>query len=116
MDLSFERGGEVGALMKQLDWTSTPLGAPDTWPQSLRALVRIMLTSRYPMWIGWGPALTFLYNDPYARILGTKHPSALGQSAPDIWREIWAEVGLNVARVIEIYTLSLHEALLLMME
>ncbi|HEX4565862.1 MAG TPA: ATP-binding protein, partial [Vicinamibacterales bacterium] len=116
MNLSFDRGGEVGALMKQLDWTRTPLGAPDTWPQSLRAVVRIMLTSRYPMWIGWGPALTFLYNDPYARILGTKHPSALGQSAPDVWREIWDEVGPRIERVLTTGEATYDEALLLMME
>jgi hypothetical protein len=77
MHLSFVRGGEVGALMTQIDWTRTPLGAPDSWPQSLRAVVRLMLTSRYPMWVGWGPELALLYNDPYARILGTKHPGAL---------------------------------------
>jgi signal transduction histidine kinase/ActR/RegA family two-component response regulator len=116
MRLSFERGGYVGALMRERDWTDTPLGSPETWPQSLRAVVRIMLTSPYPMWIGWGPELTLLYNDPYARILGKKHPHALGQPAPDVWREIWNEVGPRVERVLSSGEASHDEALLLMME
>src|SRR4051812_10012235 len=74
MDAFFEGGGEVGALMRQLDWGATALGPPAAWPHSLRSIVRIVLTSRYPMWLGWGADLTLLYNDGYARILGAKHP------------------------------------------
>ena len=116
MNLAFEHGGHVGGLMKQLDWTRSPLGAPETWPQSLRAVVRIMLTSRYPMWVGWGRELTLLYNDPYARILGKKHPTALGRPAPEVWREIWHEVGPRVERVLSTGEATYDEALLLMME
>ncbi len=57
-------GGEMGALMRGQDWNSTPLGPPETWPQSLKTAIRIMLTSRQPIWIGWGPELIFFYNDP----------------------------------------------------
>src|SRR5262245_17600852 len=116
MDLSFERGGDVGALIQRRDWTGTPLGSPETWPQSLRAVVRIMLASRYPMWVGWGPELTLLYNDPYARILGAKHPNALGQPAPEVWREIWSEVGPRIERVLSSGEATYDEALLLMVE
>ena len=49
-----------------MDWAQTPLGPVETWPQSLRTVVRILLTSRYAMWMGWGPDLTFFYNDAYA--------------------------------------------------
>ena len=85
-DPLFENGGEVGALMQQMDWAATPLGPPAGWPQALRTVVRIMLTSRYAMWLGWGPELTFLYNDSYAQMtLGPKHPRARGPPAREVW-------------------------------
>ena len=90
-------GGEMGVLIRGHDWAGTPLGAPDTWPQSLRTAVRIMLTSRQPIWIGWGPELTYLYNDPYQSIIGGKHPRALGRPASEVWSEIWSEIGPMLA-------------------
>jgi PAS domain S-box-containing protein len=86
-------GGELGARLRAFDWTSTPLGPPQDWPQSLKTAVRIMLTSRQPIWIGWGEELTYLYNDPYKSIIGGKHPEALGQPVSAVWREIWDEIG-----------------------
>jgi hypothetical protein len=59
----FVGGGEVGALMRQVDWSATPLGPVETWPQSFQTVVRILLTSRFAMWMGWGPDFTFFYND-----------------------------------------------------
>src|SRR6187401_2754923 len=92
-DPLFDGGGEVGALMQRMDWSATPLGPPDQWPRALRTAVRIMLTSRYAMWLGWGPNLTFLYNDSYAHMtLGPKHPWALGRPAHEVWAEIWNEL------------------------
>src|SRR5689334_21068866 len=85
--------GELGALMNRLDWSTTPLGAPESWPQSLKTAVQIMLTSRYAMFVWWGEELTNLYNDAYRPMLGAKHPHALGQSAPDVWAEIWEAIG-----------------------
>ena len=80
----FAGDGEMAALMRAMDWTKTPLGPVDTWPQSLRTIVRVMLTSRFAMWMGWGPDLTFFYNDAYgAMTLGAKHPWALGR--PSTW-------------------------------
>ena len=86
-------GGELGALMRAYAWETTPLGPPESWPQSLKMAVRIMLTSRQPIWIGWGEDLTYFYNDPYKSIIGGKHPWALGRPTREVWREIWAEIG-----------------------
>ncbi|WP_460905856.1 response regulator [Paraburkholderia jirisanensis] len=86
-------GGETGALIAAHDWSHTSLGAPDTWPQSLKTAIRIMLTSRQPIWVGWGPELLFFYNDPYKSIIGGKHPVALGQPTSVVWRELWHEIG-----------------------
>jgi len=99
-DKSFlDGGGELGALMRAFDWSSTPLGPVDQWPRSLKTAVRIMLTSRQPFWLGWGPELTYLYNDPYKSIIGGKHPQALGRPFSEVWREIWEVVGPMAERV-----------------
>src|SRR6516165_9463260 len=86
-------GGELGGLIRAHDWTATPLGPASDWAQSLKTAVRIMLTSRQPFWIGWGPELTYLYNDPYKSIIGGKHRWALGRPTAEVWREIWHEIG-----------------------
>jgi len=87
-------GGEMGALMRALDWSATPLGPVSDWPQSLRTAVSICLASRFPMLIWWGPALVMLYNDAYRPILGaTKHPAAMGQRGRECWPEIWDVIG-----------------------
>ncbi|EWY36146.1 chemotaxis protein CheY [Skermanella stibiiresistens SB22] len=78
--------------MRAHDWSTSPLGDPDTWPQALRTVVGLMLTSKFPMFVAWGPELGFLYNDPYAEILGAKHPQALGMPFHDIWAEIWPDI------------------------
>jgi signal transduction histidine kinase len=85
-------GGKVGALMRNHDWSASPLGHPTTWPQSLRSVVGLLLESRFPMFVAWGKELGFLYNDAYAEILGAKHPRALGSRFYDIWSEIWADI------------------------
>ncbi|MDK2745005.1 MAG: response regulator [Nitrospira sp. BO4] len=93
-DLAFlSGGGEMGGLIRSKDWSKTPLGPADRWPQSLKTAVRIMLTSRQPIWLGWGEQLIKLYNDPYKAIVCGKHPAALGQPASVVWREIWPEIG-----------------------
>ncbi len=90
-------GGEMGQRIRAHDWAATPLGPAERWPQSLKTAIRIMLTSRQPIWIGWGPELIFFYNDPYKSIIGGKHPLALGQPTAAVWREIWAEIGPMLA-------------------
>ncbi|QIX63253.1 HAMP domain-containing histidine kinase [Hymenobacter sp. BT18] len=85
----FPGGGEMGARIRQLDWSQTLLGPVRTWPQSLRTAVSIMLGSQFPMMVHWGPQLVHFYNDGYATILQGKHPGALGQPAEPWWREMW---------------------------
>jgi len=85
-------GGEMGALIRAYDWAASSLGPAEAWPQSLKTAIRIMLTSRQPIWIGWGPELLFFYNDPYKSIIGGKHPGALGQPTSVVWREIWSDI------------------------
>ena len=110
-------GGEMGARMRAMDWARTPLGPPEGWPQNLRTCVRIILTSRQPMFVWWGDALTNLYNDAYTSILrGGKHPQALGQAAKDVWREIWDQIGPRAERTMRGNEGTYDEALLLLME
>jgi signal transduction histidine kinase len=104
-------------LVRSFDWASTPLGAMDSWPQGLQATVRILLTSRFPMWMFWGPELTILYNDAYARTtLGKKHPWALGKPANVVWSEIWKDIGPRIERVLETGEASWDEMLPLIIE
>ncbi len=112
----FAGGGEMGALMRACDWSRTPLGSPHTWPQSLKTAVRIMLTSRQPIWIGWGPELTYLYNDAYKPIIGGKHPWALGKPLAMVWHEIWDEVRPMLSTALKGTEGTYVEAQLLIME
>ena len=90
-------GGELGARMRAFDWAKTSLGPAECWPRSLKTTVRIMLTSRQPIWIGWGKDLIYLYNDPYKSIIGGKHPWALGRPTSEVWREVWTDIGPMLA-------------------
>lgn len=107
---------EMAMLMRQKDWAQTALGPVENWPQSLKIVVRIMLTSRYAMWMGWGQGLTFFYNDAYQPTLGVKHPWALGTSASDVWAEIWPEIGPRIETVLHTGKATWDEALLLFLK
>jgi PAS domain S-box-containing protein len=107
----------MSTLVSAFDWSSTPLGPSSAWPDSLKAVVRIVLTSGFPMWMAWGPELTFLYNDAYARTtLGKKHPQALGQPAYEVWHEIWKDIGPLIDQVMESGETCWEEVLLLILE
>ncbi len=83
-------GGSMGENIRAFDWKRSPLGPIEHWPQSLKTSVGLMLNSQHPMWIGWGPEATFLYNDAYIQVLSqAKHPWALGKPAATVWAEIW---------------------------
>lgn len=98
----FAGGGEMGERMRAFDWSTTDLGDPSQWPQSLRTSVSICLNSRFPIVLWWGPSLTILYNDPYIPALGQKHPyRALGRPGRECWSEIWDVVEPLLARVIQ---------------
>ena len=112
----FQGGGEMGALMRAHDWASTPLGPASVWPQSLRSVVRMMLTSRYQMWMAWGPELTFFCNDAYSPTLGVKHPWALGKPAKSVWAEIWPDVGPLIDHVLRTGEATYSEGMLLFLE
>ncbi|RYF92111.1 MAG: histidine kinase, partial [Chitinophagaceae bacterium] len=94
-------GGEMGERIRNFNWSATPLGPVDSWPQSLRTCVRIMLTSRQPIWLGWGKDLIKLYNDPYKSIVGGKHPWALGMPAREVWSDIWKDIESMLRQVME---------------
>ena len=85
-------GGEMGALMQAHDWSTSPIGYPDTWPQTLRTAVSMMLPSKHVMFVAWGPELAFLYNDAYRPVFGKKHPWALGRPFREVWPEVWNEI------------------------
>ena len=87
-------GNEMGRLTRQFDWTTTTLGSPDQWPQSLRITLSILLNARFPMFLWWGPDLMQFYNDAYRPSLGEngKHPTALGQKGVECWPEIWPTI------------------------
>ena len=93
-------GGEMAARMRAHDWSSSPLGPPQTWPQSLRTVVALMANSKFPMFVAWGPRLAFLYNDGYIPIFGAKHPAALGLPFAEVWSEIWDEISPIVDRAL----------------
>ena len=88
------RGGEMGQRIRDFDWSSTPLGPIEQWPQSLKTSVSLILSAQMPMWLGWGPEMRFFYNDAYIDVLShAKHPWALGRPAEEVWSEIWHVCG-----------------------
>jgi len=98
----------MGGVFRGFDWASTPLGALEAWPQSLRTAVSILLNARHPMYIAWGPDLLLLYNDGYRDILGAKASDprqVLGKPFEQVWREVWDLVGPMLAATMEGETL-----------
>src|SRR4051794_271737 len=95
-------GGEMGALMRSIDWSRTAVGPVSAWPQSLRTALSILLETGFPMYIAWGPEHTQFYNDGYRPILGsTKHPAAMGASTRETFAEIWEIIGPMFAGVMQ---------------
>ncbi|RYZ38448.1 MAG: PAS domain S-box protein [Myxococcaceae bacterium] len=86
-------GGEMGALMRSMDWSTTPLGPVKGWPQSLRTAVSTCINSAFPMMLFWGPELVKLYNDSYRPMLGNKHPQSMGRAGREVWAEAWDFIG-----------------------
>jgi len=84
---TFLRNGEVGRDLLAVDWAATPLGPLESWPNSLQTAVRILLSSRFAMWMAWGPELTFFCNDAYRRdTLGAKYPGRWASPPPSCGR------------------------------
>jgi signal transduction histidine kinase len=93
-------GGEMGQRMRSFDWSATPLGEPATWPQSLKTIVRVMLDSRFAMWMAWGSQGTFFCNDAYLPTVGIKRDWVLGARADRVWQEIWHDIGPRIEYVL----------------
>ncbi|MCD0256936.1 PAS domain-containing protein [Xanthomonas melonis] len=92
-------GGVMGATIRAHDWAATPLGAPQTWPQSLRSALSMVLNARLLGAVLWGPQLRLLYNDVYLQSLGDRHPHALGQPVAEVWGDTYAPIAEDFARV-----------------
>src|SRR5688572_16569352 len=95
-----QRGGEMGSLMRGHDWSATAVGPPETWPQTLKTTIRLLLNTQHPMFIWWGEDLIQFYNDAYRQTMGPeRHPSALGQRGRECWEEIWPIIGPQIEHV-----------------
>ncbi|KMO30097.1 hypothetical protein VP06_22780 [Methylobacterium aquaticum] len=112
----FPGGGEMGARLRAHDWAATSLGPVAGWPPTLTTAVRIMLGSRFAMWMAWGPDLTFFCNDAYRPTLGVKDAWALGSRSDVVWAEIWPDIGPRIAQVLRTGEATWDEALLLFLE
>lgn len=113
----FSADDAVGADLAAVDWAATPLGPPGTWPQSLRTAVSTLLSSRFSMWMAWGPDLTFFCNDAYRRdTLGRKYPWALGRPAREVWAEVWDDAWPRIDTVLTTGRATWDEGLLLFLE
>src|ERR1700704_5819224 len=86
-------GGEMGKLIRSMDWAKTPLGPIESWPQSLRTTISLCLASNFPIALAWGPKHVQIYNDGYWPICGEKHPGAMGQDFTECWAAPWPVIG-----------------------
>src|SRR6202162_1562884 len=103
-------GGEMGGLTRAYNWSASSLGRPETWPQSLRTAVRILLNTNHPMFIWWGSELIQFYNDAYRQTMGPERdPSALGQGGRECWAEIWDIIGPQIEQVMSGGGATWHE-------
>lgn len=108
-------GGRADPVMRGIDWSGSSLGPPETWPLPLRTVAGIIMAARQPMFLAWGPDLTFLYNDDYAPILGARHPRAMGLPFAEVWPDIWGQIEPLVLRTMA-GEASFHENLLIPMQ
>ncbi|HYX18132.1 MAG TPA: ATP-binding protein [Nostoc sp.] len=96
----FIEGGEIGSLMRSLDWSQTALGSVADWPQSLRSAISILLASKAQICLFWGSELITIYNDAYRPALASKHPWALGRPGHEVWSEVWNVVEPSLKGVV----------------
>jgi signal transduction histidine kinase len=102
--------GEMADLTRAFDWSSTPVGPIEQWPETLLITVNTMLATRQPMFLWWGPDLIQFYNDSYRpTIRSDKHPKALGQPGRECWPEIWHIIGSQIEGVMTRGESTWHE-------
>ncbi|WP_426176408.1 response regulator [Massilia sp. TWR1-2-2] len=85
-------GGDMAAAMRAHDWSRSPIGHPADWPPTLASMAGMILGSKFPMLLLWGPECAFLYNDSYIPVLGARHGDALGRPMSAVWPEVWPEI------------------------
>lgn len=103
--------GEMAALVQAHDWSKTPLGPPEAWPDELGTIVKLLLGQDFPMVLLWGPDLIQIYNDGYRDILAEKHPAGLGRPTREVWPEVWAFNAPIYERVLAGETVTLTDQL-----
>jgi PAS domain S-box-containing protein len=92
--------GEMADLIRRFDWGMTSLGPIEGWSDTLVTTVNLILASRHPMFLWWGPELIQFYNDGYRpSIRADKHPAAIGQRGVECWPEIWSIIGPQIEAV-----------------
>jgi signal transduction histidine kinase len=102
--------GEMADLIRDFDWSTTPVGPIENWPEVLLIAVNMMLATRHPMFLWWGRELTQFYNDGYRPSIGSdKHPKALGQPGRECWPEIWHIIGPQIEGVMSRGESTWHE-------
>src|SRR5690349_7533768 len=113
----FAGPGESRSLGRSLDWGATAAGPVESWPTSLRTIVRMCLDAPLPMSILAAHGRTLIYNDPFAALLGpAKHPWAFGHSAREVWPEAWPWLEAEIERVLEDGQAAVHDELRLLLK
>jgi len=113
-DAGAEPVHSIERLIATKDWGQTSLGPASAWPSSLQTVLRLMLTSRYSMWLGWGPDLVFFCNEAYRQqTLGARYPRATGKPFREVWPEVWDDLEPRVRHVLTTGEATLDEGLLL---
>ncbi|QAY77200.1 HWE histidine kinase domain-containing protein [Sphingosinicella sp. BN140058] len=91
----------MGNAIRERDWTETPLGPIERWPDRLRFALEICLRSSTASAVYWGPELTLLYNDAFADVLGAPEERLLGLPAAEAYARLWDWLGPQFAQVMD---------------
>jgi PAS domain S-box-containing protein len=94
-------GGEMGAEIHAVDWSTTPLGPVDGWPQIVKGTLATWLDSPQPMFLTWGPGLRFFFNAAYRPFLGARQHGAIGRPFAELWADVWADIAPIVRKALE---------------
>ena len=112
----FPGSGEMRARMRAFDWASTSVGPVEKWSQSLKSTVKTLLASRYPMILIWGDNLIQFYNGAYSKLIGDKHPAALGTDIRITLSEAWDTLGPMIGEVMTTGVANWVEGQMLLLE
>lgn len=92
--------GDVTASLVAFDWTGHPLGPPEAWPLGLKSAVHLILSSRQPMCVLWGPEHHCFHNDAFEALVGPEQRHTPGRSGAEVHAEIWHALGPHVEKVL----------------